>query len=120
MVTYCGAPCFSAPPRVKLTRVVDIDLTASKTKGQRQITAQIQIRDDRGYGVTGATVHASWVFPDGSVEAVQDTTRSSGFTYFTMDVPRRGTYTFRIDDVVLQDHQFDPDNSVLSASIKVK
>ncbi len=36
---------------------------------------------------------------------------------FQIDKARRGIYTFTIEDVVLDGYVFDPDNSVLSASI---
>jgi hypothetical protein len=88
------------PPREKTTRIVDIDLTADKVKGQRQITAQVRVQDDRGYGAPGAIVYAHWVFSDGSTYAVQDATRGSSgtFSYFVVNVPRRGTYALIIDD----------------------
>jgi hypothetical protein len=110
------------PPVEQTTRITDIDLTAKKTKGQRQVSAQVQVENQTGYGVPGAVVHATWVFPDGSTTAVQDATRGSSgrFAYFSIDVPSRGTYSFQIDDVVLEDYRFVPEDSVLSASIKVK
>ena len=110
------------PPQEKTTRIVDIDLTAKKLKGQRQINAQVQVQDERGYGAPGATVIASWVFPDGSTIAVQATTRGSSgsFAYFTMNVPSRGTYTLRIEDILLDGYRFDAENSLLSGSIKIK
>jgi hypothetical protein len=69
-----------------------------------------------------AVVHATWVFPDGSTMAVQDATRGSSgrFATFSIEVPSRGTYSLRIDDIVLEDYRFVPEDSVLSASIKVK
>jgi hypothetical protein len=110
------------PPREKTASITDIDLTANKVKGQRQITAQVQVQDDRGYGAPGAIVYAHWMFPDGSTYAVQDTTRGSSgsFAYFVINVSRRGTYTLIIDDIVLDGYRFDRDNSLLSASSKVK
>jgi hypothetical protein len=110
------------PPQEKTTRIVDIDLTARKAKGQRQINAQVQVQDERGYGAPGATVIASWVFPDGSTYTVQDTTRGSSgsFAYFTIDVPSRGTYTLRIEDILLDGYRFDAENSLLRGSIKIK
>jgi hypothetical protein len=110
------------PPQEKTTRIVDIDLTARKVRGQRQINAQVQVHDERGYGAPGATVIASWVFPDGSTYTVQDTTRGSSgtFAYFSTNVSSRGTYTLHIDDILLDGYRFDAENSVLSASIKIK
>lgn len=109
-----------APPREKLTRVTDIDLTANKNKGQRQVRALVRIQDDRGLAAPGSTVFAIWAFPDGSTQVVEDITSSTGYAYFEINNARRGTYTLIVDDVVLEDHRFDRDNSVLSASITVK
>jgi hypothetical protein len=47
-------------------------------------------------------------------------TSGAGVAYFEIDRARRGKYTLRIDDVVLEDHAFDRENSVLSASIVVR
>jgi hypothetical protein len=65
-------------------------------------------------------VFATWTFPDGSTQAVQDVTSGAGGAYFEINQARRGIYTLTIEDVVLDDFRFDRDSSVLSASIKVK
>lgn len=110
------------PPVEKTTRIVDIDLSAKKVKGQRQINAQVQVRNETGYGAPGATVIASWEFPDGSTYTTQDNTRGSSgsFAYFSIDVPSRGMYTLHIEDIVLDGYRFDAENSMLSESIKIK
>jgi hypothetical protein len=99
------------PPVEKTTRIIDIDLTAKKVKGQRQINAQVQVQDERGYGAPGAMVIASWVFPDGSTHTVQDTTRGSS---------GGGTYILHIEDILLDGYRFNAENSILNASINVK
>jgi hypothetical protein len=62
----------------------------------------------------------SWTLPDGSSQAAEDLTSSSGYAYFEIDNAARGSYTLRVDDVVLDGHTFDRDNSVLSTSTNVK
>ena len=108
------------PPREKLTRVAGIELTANKTKGQREVTALIRVQDDRGLAASGATVFAAWSFPDGSSLVVEDVTSTTGYAYFEARNAGRGTYTLTVDDVVLANHLFDAGNSILSASIAVK
>ena len=45
------------------------------------------------------------------------TTDSFGLAVFVINKARKGTYTLTVDDVVVEDHPFDIENSVLSASI---
>ena len=108
------------PPQEKLTRVTGIDLTANKVKGQRQVFALVQVEDERTLAASDATVFATWTYPDGSTQAVQAITSGSGYAYFEIMDARRGTNTLSVDDVTLDGFRFDRDNSVLSASIKVK
>lgn len=115
-----SAPSVPPPPREKLTQVDGIELTASKAKGQRNVIALVKVEDDRTLAASGATVLATWILPDGTVLDVEDITSSSGYTYFEIPATSRGTHTLVIQDVILADHRFDADNSVLSARIKVK
>jgi len=111
------------PPVEKLTRVIDIDLTAHKGKGKRKITALVQVRNERELAAAGALVLATWTYPDGSIQPehqVADDTSSTGYAYFEIPNAQRGTYTLRIDDVILDDHRFDLENSVLEATIAVR
>lgn len=111
----------SAPPiPEKLTRVTDIELRAKKSKGKRRLSALVQIRNESELAAAGATVMAIWVLPDGSTQPVMDVTSMSGYAYFELVGVRRGGYTLRIDDVVLEEHRFDVDNSVLEASITLR
>lgn len=111
----------SAPPAPeKLTRVADIELTSKKAKGQRQIRALVKVENEGTFAAAGATVLATWEFPDGSTQPVADITSGSGFAYFEILRAARGTYTLRIDEVELVEHRFDRDNSVLDANITVK
>jgi hypothetical protein len=108
------------PPVEKTSRVTDIELTASKVRGSRRVTGLVRIQDDLNLALSGATVSARWLFPDGSSQAVQDTTSRSGYAYFEyLDAPR-GRITLVIDDVFLDSYQFDRTNSVLEATIRVK
>lgn len=115
--TYVGMSIFypytPPPPRELLTRVSAIDLTTDK----RQVAASVKVQDDLDRNVFGATVIATWTFPDNSTQTVTGKTDSFGTAQFKIDKARRGTYTFTIEDVVLDGYTFDRDNSVLSESI---
>jgi hypothetical protein len=106
-------PSDPPPPREPSTRVTDIDLTTIK----RQVAASVRVNNDLGWNVPGANVTATWTFPEGHTELVTGITDGFGLVRFTIDKARRGTYTFTIEDVILDGHPFDRDNSVLSASI---
>jgi len=103
------------------TRVNDIDLSLNRNKGQKEIRALVQVRNERELAAAGATVIATWTFPDGTTQTVQDDTSSSGYAYFELiGKLDRGNYTLTIDDVILNGHTFNRDGSVLSATINVK
>ena len=113
-------PSEPAPVPQKETRVTDIDLAVKKVKGDRQVRALVRVEDERGRSASGATVFATWVFPDGSTQALDDLTSGTGYAYFEiLDAPR-GTLALRVEDVVLDGYQFDRSGSVLSASTTVK
>jgi hypothetical protein len=118
MVTrFPGEP---VPAPEKETHVSNIDLRVTKVKGDRQVRAYVIVEDERGWSASGATVFATWIFPNGSTRAANDLTSRSGTAFFEiLDAPR-GTLTLRVDDVVLDGYQFNRDNSVLSASTKGK
>ncbi len=110
-----------APPPVQLRTVVtDIDLTVLKVKGDRQIRAFVKVEKHTTLAAYGADVTATWTYPDGSTHPVEANTSNSGYAYFEVNDAARGSYTLTIDDVVLDGHRFDRDNSVLSASTRVK
>jgi len=113
-------PSDPLPVPEKETRVTGIDLTAKKVKGNHQVRALVRVEDERGLSAFGANVMVTWVFPDGSTQAVSDLTSSTGYAYFEiLDAPR-GPLTLRVNDVVLDGYRFDRANSVLSASTSIK
>lgn len=110
-----------APPPPELrTMVGDIDLTVLKVKGVRQIRAFVKVEKQTTLAAYGADVTATWTYPDGSTHSVRANTSGSGYAYFEVNDAARGSYTLTIDDVELDGHRFDRDNSILSADIRVK
>ncbi len=115
-----GYPRPAPPPVEQRTAVADIDLTVLKEKGVRQIRAFVKVEKHTTLAAYGAEVTATWTYPDGTAHPVQANTSNSGYAYFEVNDADRGSYTLSIDDVVLDGHRFDRDNSVLSASTRVK
>lgn len=112
------APRPPAPQPVQQTHVESIDLTAAKSKGQREIRALVRVQDEQQLAAAGATVFITWTFPDGSLQSIQAVTSSSGYAQFVLSGRLdRGTYRITVEDVALVDHIFDRSSSVLSASI---
>ena len=104
------------PPRELSVNVSEINLDLYK----RQVIGEVRVVNDRNWRTRGAGVYATWTLRDGTTRAVQGTTDSFGLVVFVVDKARKGTYTLTIDDVVLEDHPFDIENSVLSATIVKK
>jgi hypothetical protein len=99
--------------------VESIDSTAAKSRGRREIRALVQVQNEQELAAGGATVSATWTFPDGASQAVQDVTSSTGYAYFELAGRLdRGTYVLTVDDVTLADHVFDRTGSVLAPASK--
>ena len=101
------------PPREPSVNVSAINMDLYT----RQVLGEVRVLNDLNWKVRGAEVYATWTLPDGSTWSVQETTDSFGLAMFEINKARKGTYTLTIDDVVVEDHPFDTDNSILSASI---
>ncbi|MHC4134653.1 MAG: hypothetical protein ACYTDU_10970 [Planctomycetota bacterium] len=101
------------PEREPAVLVSELNLTTVK----RTVIGQVRVLNDLNWKARGAEVHATWTLPDGSTRAVLGTTDSFGLVEFVLKKARRGTYTFTIDDLVLDGHAFDADSSVLSGTI---
>jgi len=109
-------PRDSPPPREPSVNVSEINMDIYK----RQVIGEVRVLNDRNWRTRGAEVYATWTLRDGTTRAVQGTTDSFGLVVFVVDKARKGTYTLTIADVVLEDHPFDIENSVLSATIVKK
>jgi hypothetical protein len=108
------------PPVVLTTRVTDIELSSSKRRGKRTVRALVQVRNQNDTAAAGAVVTATWTDPSGTSTTVLDVTSMSGYAYFEVSGARRGTHTITIENVSQDDHEFDADGSVLSASIEAR
>jgi hypothetical protein len=111
----------SPPPQPEQVIEVDaVNLYANKVKGNRSVSGFVLVRDQTGYGAEGASVTATWTFPDGTTRAVSNTTSDDGWARFRLSGVKNGYYTLSVDEVVLDGYRFDSDASVLSNTIRVK
>ncbi len=101
------------PPREPSVNVSEINMDLYK----RQVLGEVRVLNDLNWNVRGAEVFATWTLPDGTTRAVEGTTDSFGWVVFEVNKARKGTYTLTIDDVIVENHPFDIENSILSASI---
>lgn len=116
-----SGPRDSAPQPAQYSVVADIELTAVKIKRERQIVAQVLVHNAQDLAAAGATVSATWIFPDGSRQTAAAVTSGSGLATFALNGRlERGTYYLLVDDVELADHIYDYTSGLRSASINVK
>jgi hypothetical protein len=108
------------PPPEQVITVGSVDLYANKVKGNRTVSGFVLVRDQTGYGAEGATVTATWIFPDGSTREVSDATSEDGWVWFRLDGVKNGYYTLSVDDVVLDGFRLDTEASVMSGTVRAK
>ena len=108
------------PPPEQVIKVNAVDLYANKIKGNRTVDGFVLVRDQTGYGAEGATVTATWTFPDGTTREVSDATSNDGWARFNLSRVKNGYYTLTVDKVVLDGYRFDSEASVLSGTVRVK
>jgi len=108
------------PPADHEVYVADIDLSATKRKRERQVSAVVEIRNEQDEPASGAGVQATWILPDGSTESVDDVASMSGFAHFSVKSDQRGAYTLQVTGVELDGHAFDAAGSVLEGGIQVR
>jgi hypothetical protein len=66
--------------------------------------------------VSGAEGVGIWNYPGGAVQTVKEDTSIMGYAFLELYDVRNGTWTLTIDDVLLDGHPLDRENSVLSIS----
>jgi hypothetical protein len=120
MSIYEPYESFPPPPPEQVITVKAVDLYATKVKGNRTISGLVLVRDQTGYGAEGATVTATWLFPDGTTRQVSGTTSDDGWAWFQLTGVKGGYYTLSVDEAVLDGYRFDSEGSVLSGTIRAK
>jgi len=111
----------SAPPPAcsfQCLRVSDIELSAkAKSRGSVvTVTAKIRVADEDGRPLSNAYVLGRWTLPGGETSSFNLFTDKWGVAT-TQQSAGPGTYVVTVDNVILSQYTFDPDNSVLTKSI---
>ena len=106
------------PPPTGLLRSVDINFRARSRRGRAAVRGFVRIQDETGAAVGAATVHATWILPDGSTSSGTAVTNGNGTGKFNV-VNDTGLFVLTVDDVTKEGYVFDADNSVLSDSTEV-
>lgn len=119
MATYTPPPVLAEGSSI---HVDFIDLSMDKIKGRRHMIAVVSVRDEAGQAVSGADVAITWLYPrrSGATQSYTDLTSTTGYAFFQIYDAIQGNWTFTVDDVALEGHPFDRQNSQLSTSIKVR
>ncbi len=102
--------------------VPEIALSASgKGYRGRVVSGAVQVQDTLGQAAAGASVSASWNFPDGTSREVQAITQADGAAHFSLDGGlRRGLYTLEVSSIELEGAVLDAEASQLLATIRVR
>jgi hypothetical protein len=113
------------PPAVRgeVMSVTELELSATKTRSVRHILAVVRGQDDLGLPVDGARLSIGWTDPQGrtwTINSPYNQTSETGYEFFEIGDARQGTWTFTVNDITRDGYTFDPDSSLLSASIRVK
>jgi hypothetical protein len=107
-------------PEGSSIHVAGIDWTIEKIKSRRHVKLVVSVQGEQGQPVSGATVVSTWTYPRGATQTVTDVTSTTGYAFFELYDARNGTWTLTVDDVILEGHPFDRQNSQLSVSFRVK
>lgn len=99
-------------------QVNDIDLDYERIKSRRQVIMVVSVQGEQGQPVYGAEVIGTWTYPSGATQTVRDDTSVTGYAFFSLYDARNGSWTLTVDDVLLDGHPLDRDNSVLSISFE--
>lgn len=100
--------------------VAGIDVTGEKIKGRRPVIVTVSVQGEQGQPVYGATVLATWMYPSGATQTVKKVTSSTGYAFFGLYDARTKTWSFTVDDVLLDGHLLDRENSTLSITFSGK
>jgi hypothetical protein len=95
-----------------------LSTSISMELNRKIVTSSVKVLDDRGARIYGATVFATWTFPDGTTDSVTGTTDTFGDVQFEVR-KSKGLFNFTINDITKDGYVFDPDNSVLTGEIEV-
>lgn len=110
------------PGPAQQLEVTSISLSADRlSRGKREITALVSVSDGDNQAISGATVLATWTYPNGKSRTVQAVTGGNGSVTFELSGKlRKGWYGLTVTDVVLDGYEFDESDSALEAEVYAK
>lgn len=99
-------------------RSVSITLSANELRGHTAaaVTGLVEIKDQKGMAVAGATVATTWNLPHGLTQNRSASSGEKGNAKFNIQ-GGLGTYTVTVTNVTKAGYTFDSANSVLTKSI---
>jgi hypothetical protein len=100
-------------PPDPVVRVTEIEMQRVK----RDITAAVRVVNHYGWNMSNVMVTGTWSMPRGKTEVMTGRTDGFGRVIFYASESRKGEYTFTVNDLVVEDHTFDQENSILTNSI---
>ncbi len=106
-----------APPILRSDKIL---LQLKRQASGSQVLGMVYVEDGAAAVVRGATVQATWTFPNGSSQTRTATTDAAGRAKFSTRVNGSGTYTLTVTNISATGYTFDPASSVLSRSIVVR
>jgi len=105
----------SIPSASTVLRSADIKLDVRSRKNKVNFTGTVTVMDENRGLIPGATVLATWTFPDGTMEQQVATTSGSGQARFSLSGPG-GIYGIDVTDISKDGYTFDPQHSLLDAT----
>ena len=105
----------SIPSASTVLRSTDIKLDVRSRKNKVNFTGTVTVMDENRGLIPGATVLATWTFPDGTMEQQVATTSGSGQAKFSLSGPG-GLYRIDVTDISKDGYTFDPQHSLLDAA----
>jgi hypothetical protein len=109
---------FGTPPpsTSTLLRSTSITLSAKLLKNQVNVSGIVTVKDTSGTPISGATVAATWITPNGTTQTQTANTGTGGSGNFSTK-SGLGTYTLTVNNITKAGYTFDKTGSVLTKSI---
>jgi hypothetical protein len=105
----------SLPSASTIVRSSDISLGVRSKRNTVSFTGTVSVTDQNKGAVSGATVHATWTLPDGSMVSQVATSSGSGEAKFSV-TGAGGIYRIEVTEITMDGYTFDDQHSLLSAA----
>jgi hypothetical protein len=81
------------------------------------LAGRLVVHNESGVPLSGAVIDVIWSRPDGSLESQSMVTNSHGVARYQLEVFLTGEFGLAVESASLSGYEFDPENSVLFATI---